>query len=239
MKAGFKPKNMTKKEWQDNRSSAAKGSGVGKALDAWQKHCHSALNKMTGEQLKAASVATNALLTALDVAEKKCDKKRQKETIDGIGKYRSIAKSYQKCVKEAAKVIGQRATFAKEVNGLGQVRKDASLRKCYLLWAAGPGMCNAEANGYMLAAENKDKELYTKWIGTNPPLLNIQKMQFNSYTAKYRDGKDVPDATMKSARSQIVHDLYNMLNPRMTDFRKSDIFKAYLRRRFMVPDFTY
>ena len=34
MKAGFKPKLFTKKEWEDNRSPTAKGSGVGKAVKA-------------------------------------------------------------------------------------------------------------------------------------------------------------------------------------------------------------
>ena len=76
MKANFKPKLWTKKEWQDNRARAANGSGVGKALDAWQKDCPAEISKMNKKQVGDAFKTAKALESALGVAAKKCDKKR-------------------------------------------------------------------------------------------------------------------------------------------------------------------
>lgn len=237
MKSGFKPKAMTKKEWQDNRAMAAKGSGVGKALDAWQKNCPSNVNAMTGDQIKAASLAVNAVLTALTVAEKKCDKKKQKETIEGIGKYRAIAKNYQKCLKDAALMLAKRAKYAKEIDGIAAVRKDQALLKSYLTWAKGPGKCLPEAHGYILASENKMKDLYTNYVGNKK--LNLGSQQRDILFAKYANGQAVDDGILEKARKKIVSDIYIMLRTTVDDYRKSDIFKAYLQRRFMVPNFTF
>lgn len=74
MKTGFKPKAMTKKEWQDNRSRACHGSGVGKALDQWQKSCPSKIGTLNLVQIKQAEQVCKLLKTALDTAAKKCDK---------------------------------------------------------------------------------------------------------------------------------------------------------------------
>lgn len=237
MKSNFKPKNMTKKEWQDNRSSAAKGSGVGKALDAWQKNCPSAINTLSAEQLKTASLTVNALLTALTVAEKKCDKKKQKETIEGVGKYRTIAKNYQKCLKEAAQNLAKRAKFVKELDGIGAVRKDTNLVKYYLKWAAGPGRCLPQAHGYVLANDKEMKKLYSLYVAKGT--LNIGSGERNALVAKFKNEDAVPDSTMESARNKIISDLYVMLRTTVDDFLKSDLFKEHLRRRFMVPDFSF
>ncbi|MEM7058776.1 MAG: hypothetical protein AAF557_14390 [Pseudomonadota bacterium] len=237
MKSGFKPKNMTKKEWQDNRSTAAKGSGVGKALDAWQKNCPSAINSLNADQLKAASLAVNGLLTALTVAEKKCDKKKQKETIEGIGKYRTIAKNYQKCLKDAAQNFAKRVKFAKEIDGIGAVRKDSTLLKYYLKWAAGPGLCLAQAHGYVLANDKELKKLYTLYVSNGK--LNIGNDERKALVAKFKNEETVPDSTMETARNKIISDLFVMLRTTVDDFLKSDLFKEHQRRRFMVPDFSF
>ena len=61
MKAGFKPKLFTKKEWEDNRSPAAKGSGVGKALDAWNSKCPYDLQAITLKEIADAFSTATAL----------------------------------------------------------------------------------------------------------------------------------------------------------------------------------
>jgi hypothetical protein len=40
-------KSFNKKWWESKRSSKAKGSGVGKALDGWQQTCKKAPESMT------------------------------------------------------------------------------------------------------------------------------------------------------------------------------------------------
>ncbi len=237
MKAGFKPKLMTKKEWQDNRSSVAKGSGVGKALDAWQKHCDFNINSMTTDKLKAASQAANVLMSALDVAEKKCDKKKQKETIDGIKKYRTIAKNYQKCLKDFAPSLAKRMKFTKEVDGFGAVRKDAGLLRAYMTWATGPGKCKAEAHGYILASEKKMEDLYTKYVSTGD--LNLGSAENKTMLAKFRDKEEVPDAVVEKARKTIISDLYIMLRQTVEDFVETDAYKEFVQRKYAVPNFSF
>ena len=116
MKAGFKPKLFTKKEWEDNRSPAAKGSGVGKALDAWNAKCPYDLQAITLKEIADAFSTATALDKALDLARKKCDPKAQKETIAGIDAYKTVVANYQKALKAANVALNKRKTLIESLS---------------------------------------------------------------------------------------------------------------------------
>jgi hypothetical protein len=115
MKAGFKPKLFTKKEWEDNRSPTAKGSGVGKALDAWNAKCPNDLQNITLKEIAEAFSTATALDKALEVARKKCDPKAQKETIAGIEAYKTVVDNYQKALKAANVALNKRKALAESL----------------------------------------------------------------------------------------------------------------------------
>lgn len=134
MKAGFKPKLFTKKEWEDNRASAAKGSGVGKALEVWQSKCPYDLQEITVKEIAEAFSAAQALDKALDVARKKCDPKAQKETIAGIEAYKSIVAEYEKALKAANSAINKRKTLVDSLT-LDTVLGDKDLLAAFIIYA--------------------------------------------------------------------------------------------------------
>lgn len=237
MKAGFKPKKMTKKEWQDNRDMVCKGSGVGKALDAWQKNCPDDFNGATADIVKKATAANKALLDALVVAEKKCDKTRHKDMIAGISKYRLVATNYGKCIDDAAKKVQARDKFTTSVNSVAAIRKENGLEKIYLQWAKGPGRCLPEAHGYILLEDNKLADFYRLYASKRK--VNVPGYAQSALEAKFGRGENVDAQELKSARSGSMGDIHQMLRARIRDFCGSDMFADFMARKFLVPTFTY
>ena len=134
MKAGFKPKSFTRKEWEDNRSSAAKGSGVGKALEVWKAKCSFDMQAITIKEIAEAFAAATALGKALEVALKKCDAKAQKETIAGIGAYQEVVADYQKILKATNLAKQKRDALTKNLS-LDFVKADKELLAAFIVFA--------------------------------------------------------------------------------------------------------
>jgi predicted nucleic acid-binding Zn-ribbon protein len=66
---------FTKKWWQDHRGILAMGSGVGKALDDWQRYCPARPELIDGvAEVEVATETCNRLKAALERAKKKCGK---------------------------------------------------------------------------------------------------------------------------------------------------------------------
>lgn len=237
MKAGFKPKKMTKKEWQDNRDMVCKGSGVGKALEAWQKNCPNDFNGATADEAKKAKAANKALLDALAVAEKKCDRFRHKDMINGISKYRLVATNYGKCIDDAFKNIKARDKLANSVGSVADIRKDSTLEKTYLAWAKGPGRCLPEAHGYILLQDNKLGDFYRLYAAKRK--VNVPGYAQLALEAKFGRGENVDARDLKSARSGSMDDIHQMLRARIREFCSSSMFSEFLERKFLLPMFTY
>ena len=237
MKAGFKPKKMTKKEWQDNRDSVAKGSGVGKALELWQKNCPYDLNGATSDDIKKAKMTCKAVITGLDVATKKCDKAKHKDLLAGISKYRVIVTDYQKCLEDASKKISARDKYKGGITGSSAIRKDGALENLYLKWAKGPGSCMPEAHGYLLLEDMKLAEFYKKYAAKRA--VNIPSDAQNTFDAKFKQGQKIDDKALKTARNRSRDIIHQMLRARILDFTKSQMFAEHIQRKFMVPSFSF
>ncbi|MCY2996006.1 MAG: hypothetical protein NTY19_50375 [Planctomycetota bacterium] len=102
-------KSFNKKWWESKRSSALKGSGVGKALDEWQKNCKKPIPQMIQRELEAAESTCAALRKALKGALAKCGDK-QKETVAGCKKYLQLVNDFSSDVADRAKKIGNDMT---------------------------------------------------------------------------------------------------------------------------------
>ncbi|WP_239322358.1 hypothetical protein [Epibacterium sp. Ofav1-8] len=98
MDKSFKPKKMTRKEWQDNRPLFLKGLGVGAALDDWQKHIAKA-NYSVGtfaailKDVEHAIMVVGKLKLKIMAAIKVCKKQigDHKGTIAGLDNYLKVA----------------------------------------------------------------------------------------------------------------------------------------------------
>ncbi len=98
MDKSFKPKKMTRKEWQDNRPLFLKGMGVGAALDDWQKHVakadyavgtFAAILKKVENAIMVVGKLKIKILEAIKVCKKQVID--QKGTIAGLDNYLKVA----------------------------------------------------------------------------------------------------------------------------------------------------
>lgn len=242
MKAGFKPKTMTKKEWQNNRASACKGSGVGKALEAWQTDCPAKLSDITKAGVAKAYKAAGALDKALDVALKKCDKVKQKETIAGIAQYKSLVSRYQKVLKLTLSALTKREELTKSLN-LQKVTEDADLAKAFMVYAKKKGFFEEQFTTHLLCKKKKYAEAVKRYSnnGEAGGDYNISgksnKILYNNFVAMVReDKKDIDNA---------IHELESGMVQMLSDARHYNSFANYesylriLNGRFPLIDFSY
>ncbi len=98
MDKSFKPKKMTRKEWQDNRPLFLKGTGMGAALDDWQKHVAKAdyslgsfanMVKRVENSIMVVGKLKVKILEAIKVCKKQITD--QKGTIAGLDNYMKVA----------------------------------------------------------------------------------------------------------------------------------------------------
>lgn len=137
MKAGFKPKLFTKKEWDDNASSAVQGCGVGEALAEWQTNCKAPVSGMTLVAIGKAAATAQKLMTALTKAEGKCGT-FQKETKAGIGEYKKKVIEFQKVLKVANVALSKRKAMHFPMDSktmYAKLTSDAELKRELMAWA--------------------------------------------------------------------------------------------------------
>lgn len=77
---------FTRKWWESHRSIFARGSGTGKALDLWQKHCTKRIDQMSTSDRLAAEETCNTLRDTLRLAKKKVGTK-DKDTAKACDTY--------------------------------------------------------------------------------------------------------------------------------------------------------
>jgi hypothetical protein len=241
MKAGFKPKTFTKKEWQDNRSSVAKGSGVGKALDAWQKDCPSKINSLDKAGVATAFKTAKALDAALTVAEKKCNPKQQKETIAGIKAYKDKVEEYMGLLKKAAIALDKRNKLISSLD-FKTVVGDAELLKAFVIYAQKKAFIYEPLHTYLLIQKKKYEEavkLYGnggKGGGDYNTDQKTNKILHNTFVAKIREEQ----ADVLKAIKQLEADMIQMLTDsrHYTAFAEYDAFLKILHSRFPIADFA-
>jgi len=240
MKKGFKPKHLTKKEWQDNRSRACKGSGVGKALDQWQASCPNQINDLDKAGIAKAYKTTEAMAKALNVAEGKCNKTIQKETIAGINAYKAKVEEYQGMLKTALKMVTKReALIASILKGFGNVKKDKDVLKIFLHFASQPTVDIVPVIESKLLFEKKKYAVAVQKYGPGND-YNIDykdnKLLLNTFVNKVREDQKRIIAAIKAAAAGFTQ----MLG----DFRHYHSLVAYpqfvklLETRFPIPEFS-
>lgn len=237
MKSNFKPKSFTKKEWQDARARAASGSGVGKALDQFQKACPWDLNGLTAAQLTQAEQSCKLLETTLNTAAKKCNANKHKETLAGIAKYKVIITNYKKAIVKSKENAAKRATYIKGLDTLAAMLKDAAVAKNFVAWTKGDGDCYPEMHTYSLLKAGKYEDVYDKYASSGK--VNIEGRFAVVLAKRFGEKVDVPDTLLKKVSNNTLTTIYTMLNSNATNYRKSDTFKEFLKKKYLVPTFTF
>lgn len=234
---------MTKKEWEDNRSSAAKGSGVGKALDGWQAKCSYDLTAMDLKGIAEAFSAATALDKALDVALKKCDPKAQKETIAGIAAYKAVVDAYQKALKATNVALSKRKALAEGLT-FDVVMGDKDLLAAFMVFAKKQAFIFEPLHTLLLWKAKKYEEavkLYGKDNDYNViKETNVALMDaFGGDTRGSGDLKKLA-AAIKSVPDEVTKMLKDSRHYRgsSSSFDKYDLYLAVVEKRFPIVDFT-
>jgi hypothetical protein len=245
MKAGFKPKLWTKKEWLDaDPSSKTKNCGVEAALDEWQKHCKGQFADMTPAQLVKASQTADKLSDALTKASKNCDPKAQKETLMGILEYKKRADGYAQFAKVAAVAQANRDKYNKSMSSFEAVMKDASAATVFERYANKPSVdIWPSVDTLRLFAQKKFEQAVRAYgnKGEGGGDYNIlgpdNKILYDTFVAKVRhDQKDILGAIQRCINSQ-----KEMLSDRRhydeNGLQALPEWKALLQQKFAIKDF--
>lgn len=243
MKAGFRPKLMTKKEWEDNRSPAVKSSDVGKALDGWQNSCPYNLQDITVKEIAEAFSAASALDRALDGAKKMCDPKAQKETIAGIAAYKEVVASYQKALKAANSALNKRSTLTDSI-GFDVVMADNALLAAFTIYAKKKAFNYPVLHTYQLWEAKKFAEavkLYGKDNDYNVS-AKVNTVLLEAFGGKDRGAVDLK--VLATAIKSVPGTLTVMLSDK-SHYRGStggfcfyEPYLAILKSRFPIVDFV-
>ncbi len=243
MKAGFKPKTFSRKEWEDNRSTAAKGSGVGKALDAWKAKCSYDMQAITVQEIADAYSAASALDKALDVALKKCDPKAQKETIAGIGAYKDVVAAYEKTLKATNLAKQKRNALIKDLS-LDTVLGDKELLVAFTDFAKKKAFIFEPLHTLLLWRAKKYEDavkLYGK--GNDYNVSNAtNKILMDVFGSKDRGSVDLK--LLAKAIKDVPAEMTVMLTDTRhykgssSSFDSYPAFLAVLEKRFPVVDFS-
>jgi hypothetical protein len=235
MKSGFKPKTFTKKEWQDNRSPACKASGVGKALDAWQKVCLYHFTDATLAEIKKALQSADALNKALNVAAKKCDKKRQKETLSGIGQYQLIINRYKKVLNLTSVALTNRKKMSDKLN-FDAVVADSTLTREFVKFSK-KGYFFNELDAYILCKKKKFAEAVKKYGKSND--YNVRGSLNKLLISIYIDNQPIAKDKIQKANKDLFEGMRRMLlDPqKISSFMDGEGYCKYLDGKFPLISF--
>lgn len=240
MKSGFKPKTFSRKEWEDNRSPAAKGSGVGKALDAWKVKCPFDMKKITIKEIEEASTAAAALDKALDVAKKKCDPKAQKETIAGIGEYKKVVADYEKTLKATLEAKKKREDLTKSLS-LKNVMADKELLVAFMDFTK--KIQNHETMHTLLLATGGKHEEAVKLYGKNND-YNLVAPHYKTLAQAFlgKDASVVDPVDLEKAKKHMLSETTKMMGDKNhyndQAFGGYSKFLELLDKRFPTADFS-
>ena len=237
MQANFKPKLWTKKEWRDNRSSATKNSGVGGALDAWQKNCPKEIDKMNETKVESALKTAKVLLSALDVAAKKCNKTRQKETLAGIGAYKNKVNEYMGLLKAAEKVLKKRKKITESLS-FSVVTKNKELFKVFSDFAQNKGLIWPQLHTWIMINNkeyHKAVKLYGQGDGYNVGYRTSELLL--KYFGAGANPNDYDSKKADAAIESLYRELGSMLRSmeHYVDLGKYDAYLKFLDRKFPMP----
>ncbi len=245
MKPGFKPKLFTKKEWQDNRDPALKGSGVGAALDQWQKHCPKDVGALDKEEIVKAFKVSKELLAALKKAEDAAKAKGLLDEIKGVEAYKKKVLAYQTLLKSAAVPLGQRDAVRQSMKKLdtayAAMSKDPGLKEAVTA-AAKKAFVFEAFDAWILWKEKKYPAMVARYAKDNDynipgPENEILKKAFS--LDKSDRTKDVLDKLVPTLQGLGSH--FKMM---VQDdfFNRGDRLKAsldeYLAEKYPVREFS-
>jgi hypothetical protein len=244
MKAGFKPKEFSKKEWQNNRISKCKGSGVGKALENFGTKASFNLREMDRKENLEAMKAVNTLNAALDVAKGKCDKVSDSNMIKGIEAYQHILKNYKKALAMTNLALVKRAKYFDEAKA-DKIMKDAVFLK-YMMRDAKQALYATELTAYVMSRKNKLGDAVRKWGKAND--YHITGDLNNALIKVYIEGapqeqlandKRLKRFANKNLKTMFDTSMYRMIVGSVSSFKTRDTYKQLLDVKFPILNFSY
>lgn len=242
MKAGFKPKDFTKSEWQKNRLRKCNGSGVGKALDAFQKKCSFNLRDLDRKGALEAMKTVNQLKAALEVAKKKCSKD-DVNMIKGIDAYHAGLDRYKKALALTNVALNNRVKYHAGLN-LNAVLADATALK-YMIANSKKALYSDELTAFLLGKKKKLAEAVRKYGKNNlyniPGDLNAALKKIYIEGVKQTDlagDKKLKKFAKKDLASLFNTSMIRMMNGSVSSFKDSDDFKKLLDVKYPILNFS-
>jgi hypothetical protein len=239
MKAGFKPRLFTRREWTDNIASVCLQQGVEACLDKWQDDCTKPLSEMTEQELVAASQVATLLDAALNKAAKKCGA-LQKESKAGIGEYKKIVKKFQDLLKDTLTIHHIRDKFRESLT-LDMIFEDREITAAFFAFAK-QKFFEDRVKAYVMFKQGHVKEM-VRTLGPGDD-YNLGGEINKVLLRKFVQEEDVPVETLKAALSKCKIALETMLRDQVRIFKgnnqgnaPSEAIQKYLIKRWPAEDF--
>lgn len=233
-----KPTKWTKREWQDHRSMMAKGSGVGKALDDWQKHCPhdlKGLKAMDAAKLKRAVQCAHNLKKSLGVAKGKLNAKLHAETLGMIKHYEDGVDRYLNILK----IVNQRLKVKPPAN-FKEVLANKEISAAFADFAKKERFFFEVLHTALLLRVNGLREAVKKYSKDND--YNVDgEINTTLRRAFGLEAGEKPSANeIKAATTALKDNVERMLSDRKhySGFATSKAWAAYLDKKFPLKPFT-
>jgi hypothetical protein len=256
MKAGFKPKLLTKKEWQDSRPIVCKGCGVGEALDQLQGFRNKSIAAMSIDDVYKANAVLAKLTAALQKAEGKCGS-LQKDAKAGIGEYKKIVADFEKRLKAIVLVQTSRANELKKQPAtldevFARIGSDAAYRDALVAFTK-TEYTDKTLDAWLLWKQKKFTDMVRKYGPNNDynisgpintVLLEVfvgrtaptpEKLKLASHLLNNGSHPGAPGTgTIGGSFSQMLSTTQQGATGR---FHRSDAYKTYVAKKLPIADF--
>ncbi|WP_420004543.1 hypothetical protein [Arenibacterium sp. LLYu02] len=239
MDKSFKPKKMTRKEWQDNRPMFLKGLGVGAALDDWQKHVAKetfALGSFGNmvATLEKCIMTVGVLKVKILEAIKVCKKQitDQKGTIAGLDNYLKVA-------DDKHSELLKRHVFESKMLKLADKRTVDMVLKDSKLTAALGAMVKVTHDQpiletYLLIQKKNDLPAAVKKYGAKND-YNIRDKDNKTLVAYYlKNDKTITEAKLKEAEKTLRQDSFKLLRGIIDRLMGEEFGATFVRKAYGV-----
>lgn len=235
----FKPKKMTRKEWQDNRPLFLKGMGMGAALDGWQKSVVKADFEVgtfatIKKRLEDAIGAVGGVKMAILKAQKACKAQvtPQKNTSAALDNYMKVCDDMHKdlLAQHVFESKMDKLSLSHTVDGvLKDTKLNAALTAMIKVTRDQPFL-----ETYQLVVKKKKIEEAVKKFGPGND-YNISSTANKTLKAKYID-KDatITDRRLKSAEKTLVEDSAKLMRGICSRLMTEEFGAGFVRKAHKI-----
>lgn len=246
----FVPRAFTKAEWRQYRIRACNGSGMGKALDEWQRMAVGRpLDSMTLEDLKAAKTATNKLQAAIKTAKGKCTKSSQKNMLAALDLYARKVREFDDAGRRCKAALQSREKAKNQMKSLRiqALMAQPPLREAFAAFSKNPRVgCFEIVDTYLLCSQNQHREAVRKYGPNND--YNIQgshntglRVLFGFVPPSSPEKLEKAKRIQSKLLSELAGEMIGMLESQRSQFFDSAAFEEaadqMVQQQYPLPNF--